>query len=80
MNPLRIPTVSSYVYGVRVKLRDDLTSYHLSLKAGTEGVTIPPAGEYARYGGRFVSVQFPETVLDCLLEGLEEIKPGQPAT
>jgi hypothetical protein len=74
MNPLR-PCIKPKVYGVRVKLHDNLTRYHPSLQPGTEGVTIPPAGDHARYDGwRFISVQFPETVLDCLLEGLEEIK------
>lgn len=61
----------SYPLRVRVKLKDDLTRYHASLRRGVEGTTVPPTGRWARDSNRFCSVQFPEVVIDVLWGRLE---------
>jgi hypothetical protein len=58
---------------IKVRLKDDLTRYHPSLRIGTEGMTEPNGGMWARGSDRFVSVRFPETRLDVLWTGLEII-------
>jgi hypothetical protein len=59
--------------GCKVKLINDSTRYHKSLKVGVEGVTVGRQDVWSRGSqNRFITVKFPEVTLDILWINLEE--------
>lgn len=68
--PKEVPPKKS-IYGRRVRLNTDLTRYHRSLVAGTEGITREGGGSCVRGSDNFVSVRFPNTTLDILWRSID---------
>ena len=62
-------------YGLKVRLKVDLTNYHPSLVVGSEGETCGRGGlgSWSHAHDRFIMVRFPGCTLDVLWESLQII-------